>query len=264
MIPSAELRVYRPIDSFLPEEQARWERWLIEGRRYRARARYRQVVTAPGVGFMAPAGEGASVRIVDGRTYLAPDLARLRSLAAMLSIAEAEPFDGAASFLPRAVERRARREFARMRRRRPDRLACVMESPWSLPPRWLLLFDDTERRLVAEPRPRLSYLTKVRRAVGRIERVVPILRASEFAPSAQPLLELHRWISSFPPTSLVELDLAGLCDLVPWEQLAEDHGARDMADAVDALASGERARSAELVGAVERRWSQVGARAEWN
>lgn len=264
MIPSAELRVYQPLDTFPPDQQVVWERWLVDSRRYRSRARYRQFETAPGLGFLAQAGEGASVRVVRGRTYLSPDRTRLRTLAGMLATAAGEPFEGAGAFVPRDVERRARREFRRVRRRRGDRIASAMDSPWSVPVHWFLLFEDRERRLVAEPAPGLSYLTKVRSALTRIERAVPILRAAEFAPAASSLIDLHRWLSSFPAGSLVELDYGSLCALVGWERLDDDHGAREMADALEALAHGEVRTSSELVGGIGARWSDVAARPSWN
>lgn len=264
MIPSAELRVYQPLETFLPEEQAAWERWLVDSRRYRARARYRQVETAPGLGFMSQAGEGAMVRIVRGRTYLSPDRARLRTLAGMLATAVGAPFDGAEAFVPREVERRARRELRRLRRRQPTQIAYAMESPWRVPPHWFVLVEDRERRLVAEPALRLSYLTRIRQARQRIERAVPILRAAEFATGANALIEVHGWLSRFPAGSLLELDYGGLCALVSWDRLDDDHAARDMGDALEALAGGESARSAEIVGAVTSRWADLAARPDLN
>ena len=42
MVPSAYLRVFQPLDAFAAEEQAHWERYLLQGARSPAiRARYR-------------------------------------------------------------------------------------------------------------------------------------------------------------------------------------------------------------------------------
>ena len=37
--------------------------------------------------------------------------------------------------------------------------------------------------------------------VRRLEKAIPIVRAAEFAPSAEPLMDLYRWVANVPPRS---------------------------------------------------------------
>src|SRR5918999_140614 len=73
MVPSAYLRVFQPLDAFERDEQAAWERYLVEHARLpRQPARYVDRAH-DGLGVIVPAqGEHAEVRVVEGRTYLSP------------------------------------------------------------------------------------------------------------------------------------------------------------------------------------------------
>lgn len=248
MVPAAELRVYQPLESFPAEEQARWERYIVAGAPHDVRARYVDLATPAGLGFVSPAGEdGAHVKVLDGAYFVCPERTRLRVLAGMLAFRDAVPFEGAEGFLSGRDARRARRQLARLRRRDPGQVASIMQSPWHVPVRWFVLFEDDERRLQESGgRHRLSYLTTARKAARRAERAVPVLRHTELGPIADLIVELHQWLSLFDPASLLELDYAGLCDLMTWDEMDDDHCARDIAEALKALASEEYTRSADL------------------
>ena len=259
MVPAAELRVYQPLEAFAPEEQAHWERYIVAGAPHPLRPRYADLATPAGAGFVYPTGEdGARVKVIDGTYYVCPDRTRLRVLAGLLAFRDAAPFEGAESFLPDGEARRARRQLGRMRRRNPGQVAAVMQSPWHVPVRWLVLFDDDERRLTeVAGRFRLSYLTTARKAVRRAERAVPILRHTELGPVAELIVELHQWLSLFDPRSLLELDYAGLCDLMTWDEMDDDHSAREVRDALKALSAQEYTRSAELYQAALSRSNEL-------
>jgi hypothetical protein len=248
VVPVAELRVFQPLEAYPPAEQAEWERYLVAGAPRSLHARYADHATAHGLGFLMPSGEdGALVKFVDGAYFVCPDRTRLRSLAGLLAFAAAAPFESAEAFVPRGEVRRARTQLGRMRRRNPGQVAALMQSPWHVPVRWFVLFDDEERRLVeVDGRHRLSYLTTTRRAIRRAERSVPVLRHTELGPIADLILELHQWLSLFDPASLLELDYGGLCDLLTWDEMDDDHSAREVAEALRALSAEEYARSAEL------------------
>jgi hypothetical protein len=267
MVPSAELRVYQPLDAFPHDEQRHWERYILGGGRVPTpRPVFHQKVTGDRIGFLLPAApEGALVKLVDGIYYLCPLRDRMRVLAALLSFREAEPFEGSAAFVPRDEAKRTRRELARLRRRHPGQVACLMQSPWHVPVRWFTLFDDDDRRLVErDGRHRLSYLTTARRAMRRAERAVPALRAADLGPVADMILELHQWLAVFHPRSLVELDYAGLCDFLTWDELDDDRSVRDVQDALRAVGSEELRRSAELYQAVITRWAEHRSRETLN
>lgn len=263
MVPSAELRIYQPLHAFPRDEQVRWERWLVSGRNGRP-VGHRDLETATGVGFLVPARDGARVIVEDGSTFVSPDGMHLQVLAGVLAVLEDPPFEGAERFVPAAEARRAKRDLARLRRRHAGRMAFAMTSAWNVPPRWFTLFDDSERHLQPSPSLSLTYSTTARKALGRLERAIPILRGADLAPAAEPLLDLYRWIAGVHPRSLVRLDYAGLCDVLRWDELDDDRSARDLWASIDALALGESRRSADLYASVAGRFQELRGRESLN
>ncbi|MGZ8600467.1 MAG: hypothetical protein ACXWX6_09745 [Actinomycetota bacterium] len=248
MVPAAELRVFQPLEAYPADEQARWERYIVAGAPHELRPRYADLATPAGLGFLSPASDdGAHVKVLDGAYFVCPERTRLRVLAGLLAFREAAPFEGAEAFLPDGEVRRARRMLARMRRRNPGHVASIMQSPWHVPVRWFVLFDDEERRLdEVGGRHRLSYLTTARTAIRRAERAVPVLRHTELGPIADLIVELHQWLSLFDPGSLLELDYGGLARLMTWDEMDDDRSVRDIAEALKALGAEEYTRSADL------------------
>ena len=261
MVPSSELRVYQPLEVFEPHEQAHWERHIVDGALGFGSSRYRQEVTAAGHGFLMPAGpEGAYVKVLDGRYYICPWRTRLRVLTGLLAFRASSPFDDPAAFVSDATARRAHKELRRLRRREPGQVCAVMHSPWHVPVRWFVLFADEERRLVErDGHARLTYLTTTRKAMRRAEEVVPALRRSELGPIAELIVELHQWIEGFDPGSILELDYGSLCGLLSWDEMDDDHSARDIQEALRALSDKEFPRSADLYQTVLSRAAELRA-----
>lgn len=263
MVPAAYLRVFQPLDGFERDEQVHWERYLLGSVRPGARRRYADRETAPGIGLLAPAeGEHAEIRVVDGRTYLSPWRMRMRVLAAVLSFREAEPIELSDRFVSKKEARLARRQLARHRRRDPHAVAFVHESPWHVPIRWFVLFDDDERRLVedARGRTRLRYLTTTRKAMRRAENAIPVMRRSDLGPIGEMIVDLHQWMAVFDPRSLVELDYGGLCDFLTWDELDDDHSVSEVQGALDALERHEYAQAGETYQGILTRWAEVRGR----
>lgn len=259
MVPSAELRVYEPLEGFPADEQRHWERYILGGGMVTApRPVYRDHPTGPRIGFLVPAaGEGAHVKLIEGAYYLCPLRIRIRVLAGLLAFREAKPFDGSEAFVPDDHARRAAKELNRARRQDPGRVASIMESPWHVPVRWFVLVEDAERRIVERGHGhRLSYLTTARKAMRRAERAIPALRRTDLGSVAEMMVELHQWLSAFHPRSLLELDYAGLCTFMTWDELDDDRSARDVQEAIAAL-SGELPHSAELYRSVVGRWAEI-------
>lgn len=261
MVPCSYLRVFQPLDAFPPHEQAEWERYIVAGGRPEpAKPRYHQRETPEHLGVLASAeGERAEIRLVDGDYHVSPSRTRLRVLASMLALRESAPFETSEHFVPEDEAKRAARELTRMRRRDPGQISFTMQSPWHVPVRWFVLFDDGERNL--EQREdgefRLSYRTTARKAVRRAERAAPVLRKSDLGTIADMLIELIEWLTSFDHRSLLELDYDGLCDLMSWDELDDDHSAKEIHEAMHALSKEEFPRSAELYQSVVGRWAEV-------
>jgi hypothetical protein len=267
MVPSAYLRVFQPLDGFEREEQLHWERWLVTGRRRDGTPHFADRPTEQGVGLLAPGGrEAADVRLFDGRTYLAPQRMRLRVLR---SIADA-PDELMAELWPLVVSkkemRRARRELNRFHRRDPHAVPFVLQSAWHVPLRWFVLFRPEERSIADDElaRLRLRYRTPTRRAMRRIENVMPTLRRSDFAQLGELLVDLHQWLVTFDARSIVELDYGELSDLMSWDEMDDDHSADQIQRALDALARHEPAESAEVYQSVLVRWMEFRTREQFN
>jgi hypothetical protein len=260
MVPLAELRVFQPLEAFPPDEQRSWERYIVAGAPKRTRPVYADHPTPAGLGFLYERDDdGAHVKVVEDAYYVCPLRTKMRVLAGMLAVAEAGPFEDPAEFLSERDRRRARRELRRLRRRNPGHVATIMQSPWHVPIRWLVLVEDEERRLHEEDegRLRLSYITTTRKAMGRVERAVPVLRHTELGPIADLLVELHQWLATFDPGSLLELDYGRICASMSWDEVDDDHSARDIHDALRALAQQDYVRSADLYQAALSRSTQL-------
>jgi hypothetical protein len=261
LIPSACLRVFQSLDAFERDEQLHWERYLVERPVDAAPlVRYADRQTAEGLGLLVPVGgEHAEFRVVGGRTFVSPARIRMRVLAAMLAFREAEPFDLWDRFVSKKDAKRASRELARHRRRDPQAVAFAHLSPWHVPIRWFTLFKDDERLLGpdGDGRIRLAYRTTTRRAMRRAEWAIPVLRRSDLGPIGELLVELYRWMAAFDPQSLLELDYGGLCDFMTWDELDDDHSARDVQEALEVLGKHEYAAAAEIYQGVLSRWAEV-------
>ena len=264
VVPSAYLRVFQPLDGFERQEQLHWERYFLDGSHSTSiRRRYADHEASQGLGMIAPAeGEHAEIRVIEGRTYVSPWRMHLRVLAALLSFNTTKPLELSDRFVTKQDAKRAGRQLAKLRRRDPRAVAFVHQSPWHVPIRWFVLFDDGERWLGEDEfgRTRLRYRTTARRAMRRAERAVPVLRRTDLGPISELILDLHQWLAVFDPASLLELDYATLCDFMSWDELDDDRSSRDLHEALDALERGEYPRSADIYQAVLTHWAEVRSR----
>jgi hypothetical protein len=273
VIPCAYLRVFRPLDTFPPEERAQWERFILEGGAPASRRpvyREEALMKEGHVGLLASAeGEYADIRLVEGQYFVCPWRTRLRVLSSILSLREAVPVDMLDAFVPESEAKRAARELARLKRREPFAVPAMLQSPWHVPVRWFVLVGDDERHLV-ETSPeqyRLYYWTPIGVARKRAERALQVLRRSELAPVAEPVQELAEWLSAFHPKSMLELDYASVSSLFGWDELDDDHSAREVQEAIAAIAdpeAGGMARAGELYQSVASRWADAMSRESMN
>jgi hypothetical protein len=260
VVPSAELRVFQPLDAFPADERAQWERFIVGGGPLRPRrVAYRQQIGNHGLGLLVPGeSDAASIRVVAGEYYVCPWRTRMRVLAAILAFREAAPIDGAEHFVPDRARRRAARELSRIRRRDPGAISFIMQSPWHVPVRWFVLFEDDERQIEAiDDGHRLRYRTTVRKALRRADRAIPVLRKTDLGPLAEVIVELVEWLSAFDPRSLLELDYGALTRVMTWDELDDDHSAREIKDAIRALDAENVSEAADVYQAVVSRWAEL-------
>jgi hypothetical protein len=222
---------------------------------------YRERPTVPEgrLGLLSPAdGDHADIRFEEGTYFVCPWRTKIRLLASLLSLRESTPPDMVDALVTEAEARRAARELARLRRRGSPAVPFILQSPWHVPIRWFVLFEDQERRLVEEEDGyRMSYRSTVETVRKRVDSALEIIRRSELAPLVDLVGDLARWLAAFDSRSLVELDYGSVSALLSWDELDNDHSAREIQEAVAALGEGDTGRSADAYQAVAARWAEV-------
>jgi hypothetical protein len=268
MVGSAYLRVFQPLDALPEAERRRVERAMVHGHDPAERRHvYRHLGTSRGeLGLLEEAGERTEVRLESGRWYACPSRNRLRVLAAMLSLRETAPAEVADAFVPEVEARRAARELARIRKRDPRAVPTLLESPWHVPVRWFVLFEDQERLLTEreDGSYALSYWTALPTARERAQRAAVILEHGDLRPVAAVVREMDDWLSCFGEEAAVELDYADVAISQGWNELDEDHSAREIQESIDALEAGEAERSLDLYRNVAGRWAEAKIRESMN
>lgn len=261
MVPQAYLRVFQPLRAFSNDERAHWERYIVEGGHVqRARPLYRQHLVAGRLGLLAPTeSEDADVRIEEGEYFISPWRTRIRILSSLLQLRESMVPEMADDLVPEAEAKRAARELARLKRRNPFAVPFMLQSAWHVPIRWFLMFSDAERRIVEEPEGgwRTTYETTVGEARRRLDWALEVVNRADLDPLIEVLEEQSRWSAAFDRRSILELDYGLLSRLFTWNEMDDDHSAREVHDAIEALGEGEAARSADLYQAVVGRWAEV-------
>jgi hypothetical protein len=269
VIASAYLRVFQLLEEMPERERLAWERYIVQGG-YRRPVRrvYRERPTGfeGRFGLLTSTEDRADVRFQDGRWYVCPWRTKLRVLASLLALRETVPAEVADALVPETEARKAARELARIRRRDPKAVPTMLESHWHVPVRWFVLFDDSDRRLEERPEGgfRLSYWATLPDARVRAAQAARALATGDLGPVASVVHDLDEWLSRFEPGSAVELDYGGLADQFTWNELEEDHSAREIQEAVEALDSGEVMRAGELYQAVAERWAEARIRESLN
>lgn len=277
---AAYLRVYEPLSAFTGTERELWTAYAASGRapdRSAGVAREHDagraaLLTAPPI---PKVGAEAFVLRIDGGVFLCPWRTRERAWSALADLGDDLPEQVTAAFFPpragSAPEESEPAEWAAHRVGSPH----IETATWQVPLRWFLLFEPDERRLITGRRvdvpaggrgtsPRLArtllYLTAMSRARRRLARALAILRRTvEDGPVVTGVEDLGRWLEEFHPHSLVELDYAGLVQLMDDRALREDTSVADVAAALSALGRGELREAAASYDQVTRRWGDIAA-----
>jgi len=231
------------------------------GRSRPARPVYREQPTVPEgrLGLLSPAdGDHADVRLEEGTYYVCPWRTKIRLLASLLSLRESTPPDMVDALVTEAEARRAARELARLRRRGSPAVPFILQSPWHVPIRWFVLFEDDERQLVdGEDGYHMYYRSTVGTARKRVDDALTIIRSSDLAPLVDLVGDLARWLAAFDQRSIVELDYGSVSALFSWDELDNDHSAREVQESVQALGAGDTNRAADAYQAAASRWAEV-------
>ena len=267
---AAHLRVYEPLAAFEGEERRRWEQYLRAGNvpsvaggmEMEHVAGVRALVGRPPA-VMPVLGEHAFVTEVDGVTLLCPWRTRIRACEASGDFRDVLPDELADAFIPRVAAEVAEDELEQWRVEHPELHTHILSSTWQVPLRWFLLVEQEERTVSLGTAPEgttrvsgrsLVYRTPMSRARRRVARALAVLRRTmDDGQIAAGVEDLGRWLEEFHPRSLVELDYGGLVHLLDDAELRQDESARDVAEALSALADGEPGRAAASYGRVMAR-----------
>jgi hypothetical protein len=257
---AAHLRVYEPLAAFEGDERRRWEQYLKAGNvpsvaggmEMEHVAGVRALLGRPPLG-LPVVGDHAFVAEVDGVTLLCPWRTRIRACEASGDFRDVLPEDLADTFIPRATAEAAEDELEQWRIEHPDLHTHILTSTWQVPLRWFLLVEPEERAVsLGAPRVGITrvsgrslvYRTAMSRARRRTARALAVLRRTvDDAHVTAGVEDLGRWLEEFHPRSLVELDYGGLVHLLDDAELRQDESARDIAEAMAALADGDGDRA---------------------
>jgi hypothetical protein len=265
---TAYLRVFQPLAAFPPRERAEWAAYVEAGHALPAsllvgREERRGLARALGLA-VGSEREHALVERVGDVVYLCPLRTELRTLQSLVAFHSSVPDEVADAFVSAGDVERAERKLERWDRERPGSRSHILQAAWHVPLPWFALFEDDERRLMearsGQP-ARLTYRTAMAKARGRVSRALSILQQlMEDAEMVVAAEELRGWLHDFDADSLVQLDYGGLTRAIPVGELAEDHSAAQVWEALEALEEGDLNRSSELYRGLSERWSALRGR----
>jgi hypothetical protein len=249
VFPSSYLRIYEPLDSFPPQEQARWTAYIESGQRLPSKIVYRDVAFEKNgrVGMLYPlVAEHAFVRKLNGNWLVCPSRLKLRVLVGLLAFRNALPADAAEALVPGDEAERAIQEIESLRENEAHMRAHITSAAWHVPIRWFSAFEDGERILTRESRSvRVRYETELSLAKSRVERAHKILKTAGLPdPVVQAVGELLEWMEEFSAHSLIELDYGSVAHLFTDEQLEGDRSAGEVWACLESLEVGDFEESA--------------------
>ena len=245
MVPSASLSVFQPLDAFEREEQLHWERYLLDRCRPRRRS-VRATPTVDGCRFARrcsrrPRAEHAEVPC-GGRTHVREPVAHASARSGRdLSVPRARAAGAVGRLRPEEGRHAGPQGPEPLPSARPLRRAFCHMSPWHVPVRWFVLF---QRRGTSLERPTSSggpmCTTAPRHPAGHAARRAggpglcagPTSARSASSSStctngSRRSIRGHCWSS----TTVV-------CGVMSVGRVDEDHSARDVHEALEALEAG--------------------------
>ena len=256
----AYLRVYRPLDTLSEAERAFVERsrdtWPLRSRASRF-----------SLGLLAPQ-ECREVyeKTVDGRPYVCLGHNHLRSLLGLVAFERSIPDAIVPAFFGELEVARARAELERLQSSHPDIRPSVVQSVWHVPLRWFVCFDDVERRIEqADDHPTIRYETRAAQASQRVAGALHTLTGGIVHPVIVGMIyELKEWLSLYPSEALLELDYASVARIFDPDELADDHSAADVWNAIHALGEGDGMKAGLFYQRVNERWLRARQRESLN
>jgi hypothetical protein len=201
------------------------------------------------------------VKEVDGESFYCPTHTRLRWLIALLAFEHSTP-EAVPAFFTRDEVVDARRELEALEQAYPGVRPPIVQSMWHVPPQWFVCFDDAERRIehVGEY-PRIRYETSMSAARSRVEGALETVTGGIVHPVIVGVIyELKEWLKGFAENAIIELDYASVATLFEPDDLADDHSAADVWNAIAAFGEGDGSKAGQYYRRVSARWAHTSSR----
>lgn len=259
----ASLRVYEPLDSFQPSDQARW----IQIKNQEATSYEEQRLALKRTIFpesLVTRTDGAHIIIQDGKTFVAPWTTARRCWAALEDFKSSLPSSVTQFFLAPGFEEVLHKDDMNFGETVPH----IMTETWLIPPRWFALFEPIERlRGISENGAFSIARTELALAKKRcINAHMAVRKAFGTGPVEEEVIQLLNWLNVFDPRSIVELDYGGLAiylDKVLKEDgedgISADSSIDDVNRSIAGLAAGDGIMAGEGYERLVTRWRKVSA-----
>jgi hypothetical protein len=203
---------------------------------------------------------GCYVMSRGGVQYICPVDLSLRCWLAIASFGEETDTVTQSLFLAGDYLAFTAREYESWRDAHPAAVAHIRQATWGVPRTWFLLVAPEERELYdLEGRQSVRFRTPVTEAQRRLLSAFTVLNATiDDAELLEELSDLGRWLASFSDGCWLELDYAGVADLLGAE-LVDDRSADEITTALRAIGRRDFATAGETYRQFVERWRVVTA-----
>lgn len=259
----AHLRVYEPVAHLPAAERERWSRYAedpptraeVEAGMYHDVVR--RLAGQPPVPVPPVESHDALLLEDDGELFVCPLQPRL-AVWHRLDSPDLPQDALPGEVVPPVLRQQAVSDLAALAASGGEVRLFSRTAAWSLPVAWFVPFSAQERRLSLGGGRSLTYRTAM--SAARRRAAVALRTARQALGDLDLVVQIEdvaRWLEQFDPRSLVELDYAGLAELVGEEHLTSDDSASDVAEGLAALAEGDATSAAAAYRRWTTRWGRV-------
>lgn len=276
----AYLRVFEPVEHLPEQARARWVAYAASqpGRAALEAAEFaaavRRLAGRPPVPVPPVESRDGLLLEVDGATYVCPQQTRLRVWRQLTSSDPGETsLSSALGETSPALREQAAADLADYTRDGGEPRVFTRATTWRVPVSWFVPFAGDERDLVldsgrdsgpagagaaATGERHLRYRTTMSSARRRCAHGLRAARAHLDDDDVIAEIEaVARWLEQFDHRSMLELDYAGLVELLDDAHLLGDDSADDVAQGLAALVEGDALSAAAAYRRFSTRWQRV-------
>lgn len=194
----------------------------------------------------------------DGITRVCPVQDDIRSWHAVEALAENVSRDELDMLVPKSARRRAAAKRVEWMQDDPDERVFTRTAAWEVSPVWWLAFDlDADRIRIDEAEDgsqRTFIRTDIVAASARVDWALAVIREkSRLRAVVESTAQFGRWLETFDPNAVLELDLGGMTGVLDPAQ------AQDYVDSwVDALDSDDYDSAVAAFNLYTEAWEKLG------